>query len=50
MLFQCWASVEDDGPALKQRWVNTSCLVDETMDVISRLPPHQTRDVDIKLG
>ena len=27
MLFQCWASVEDVGPTLKQHWVNASCLL-----------------------
>ena len=27
MLFQCWASVEDDGPALKQHCVIASCLL-----------------------
>ena len=27
MLFQCWASVEDGGPTLKQHWVNTPCLL-----------------------
>ena len=27
MLFQCWASVEDGGPTLKQPWVNASCLL-----------------------
>ena len=27
MLFQCWASVEDGGPILKQHWVNASCLL-----------------------
>ena len=26
MLFQCWASVVDDGPAWKRQWVNFSCL------------------------
>ena len=26
MLFQCWASVEDGGPTLKQHWVNSPCL------------------------
>ena len=25
MLCQCWASVADDGPTLKQPWVNASC-------------------------
>ena len=25
MLFQCWASVEDDGPTLKQHRVNFPC-------------------------
>ena len=24
MLFQCWATVEDGGPTLKQHWVNSS--------------------------
>ena len=27
MLFQCWASVEDGGPALKQHRMNASCLL-----------------------
>ena len=27
MLFQCWASVEDDGPTLKQHWVKVPCLL-----------------------
>ena len=27
MLFQCWASVEDGGPTLKQHWANASCLL-----------------------
>ena len=27
MRFQCWASVEDVGPALKQHWANASCLL-----------------------
>ena len=27
MLFQCCASVADDGPPLKQHWVNASCLL-----------------------
>ena len=26
MLFQCWASVEDGGPSLKQHWVNSPYL------------------------
>ena len=26
MLFQCWPSVVDDGPTLKQHWVNVPCL------------------------
>ena len=26
MLFQCWASVEDGGPTLKQHWVNVPCF------------------------
>ena len=27
MLVQCWASVEDGGPTLNQRWVDVSCLL-----------------------
>ena len=27
MLFQCWVSVEDGGPTLKQNWVNALCLL-----------------------
>ena len=27
MLFQCWTSVVDGGPALKQHWFNASCLL-----------------------
>ena len=27
MLFYCWADVKDDGPTLKQHWVNVSCLL-----------------------
>ena len=27
MLFQCWSSVEDGGPTLKQHWVNAPCLL-----------------------
>ena len=29
MLFQCWASVEDGGPTLKQHWMNVpeGCIV-----------------------
>ena len=30
MLFRCWLSVEDDGPVLKQHWVNASCLLGES--------------------
>ena len=26
MLFYCWSSVADAGPALKQHWINISCL------------------------
>ena len=26
MLFQCWATVCDAGPTLKQHWFNVSCL------------------------
>ena len=27
ILFQCWSSVEDCGPTLKQHWVNSMCLL-----------------------
>ena len=27
MLFQCWASIEDGGPTLKQHWVRVSCVL-----------------------
>ena len=27
MMDQCWASVEDDEPALSQHWVNALCLL-----------------------
>ena len=27
MLFYGWADYEDDGPTLKQHWVNVSCLL-----------------------
>ena len=27
MLFQCWATVFDVGPTLKQHWVNAPCLL-----------------------
>ena len=27
MLFQCWPTVFDAGPTLKQHWVNASCLL-----------------------
>ena len=31
MLFYCWASVVDGGPALKQHWVNVSYLLGRQM-------------------
>ena len=34
MLFQCWASVEDDGPTLKQHLVNVSCLLECPFKII----------------
>ena len=34
MLYQCWTSVEDGGPTLKEHWVNTSCLLG--ISVLSR--------------
>ena len=27
MLLQCWSTVFDAGPTLKQHWVNASCLL-----------------------
>ena len=27
MMFQCWPTVLDAGPTLKQHWVNASCLL-----------------------
>ena len=27
LLFQCWAIGKDDGPTLKQHWVNAACLL-----------------------
>ena len=27
MLAQCWSSVADDGPTLRQHWLNISCLL-----------------------
>ena len=30
MLCQCWATVGDGGPTLKQHWVNASCLLGYT--------------------
>ena len=30
LLYQCWVSVADSGPALKQRWAHVSCLMDPT--------------------
>ena len=27
MLFYGWADIKDDGPTLKQQWVNVSCLL-----------------------
>ena len=27
MLFLCWPSVVDDGPTLKQHWLNDLCLL-----------------------
>ena len=27
MLFQCWSSVEDAGPTLKQHWVKAPCFL-----------------------
>ena len=28
VLFECWATVADGGPTLKQHWLNVSCLLD----------------------
>ena len=32
MLFQCWPTVFDAGPAMKQHWVNASCLLGSLVD------------------
>ena len=61
MLFQCWASVVDGGPTLKQHWVNASCLLGRaqiykfTFSVICQLklchrdPQLQVTDNDVDL-
>ena len=54
MLFQCWASVEDGGPTLRQHWASTTCLLDSEGDLYQAaakcLPHHaqQTRHVNPK--
>ena len=42
MLIQCWSSVFDAGPTLKQHWLNASCLLcgDSAGHVL--LYPHQS--------
>ena len=32
MLFYCWAGVADNGPTLKQHWLNVSCLLGHNID------------------
>ena len=39
MLFQCWASVEDGGPTLKQHRVNAPCLLGHDMVTSYSLNP-----------
>ena len=34
MLFQCWPTVFDAGPTLKQHWVNAPCLPGNNSDLI----------------
>ena len=34
MLFYCWASVADNGPTLKQHWLNVSCLLGHNIKII----------------
>ena len=36
MLFQCWASVVDDGPTLKQHWFNALCLLGYSAILVGR--------------
>ena len=36
MLFECWPTVSDVGPALKQHWVNVSCLLGSAPVINSR--------------
>ena len=50
MLFQCWASVENDGPTLKQHRVNLPCFLGRPgiemsypniVLILSRRPQHR---------
>ena len=36
MLFECWPAVSDVGPALKQHWVNASCMLGSAPVINSR--------------
>ena len=36
MLFECWPAVSDVGPALKQHWVNVSCVLGSAPVINSR--------------
>ena len=35
MSFYCWASVADNGPTLKQHWLNVSCLLGHNINIIT---------------
>ena len=37
MLFECWPAISDVGPAIKQHWVNVSCLLGSA-PVLNRRP------------
>ena len=46
MLFQCWHTVFDSGPTLKQHWVNVPCLLGS--DLYTTLNPSSTRILSYK--
>ena len=45
MLFPCWANVVDVGPALKQHWVNASCLFSGKRSLLELLNRPHGRDL-----
>ena len=46
MFFQCWASVKDSGPTLKQLCVNTPCLLDSQVVPYQRPSGQVTRQLN----